>query len=256
MIEGPDGLVLIDTGLGTQDIMRPKHRIPGPILNTVLGLALDQKETAITQVRALGLHPRDVRHIVLTHLDFDHAGGLADFPEAQVHVFTDELHNFLNSANPIDMIRYSQEQIAHQPDWEVHELEGERWMEFEAVRAMTVGSSDILLVPLAGHTRGHCGVAIRAGDGWILHSGDALFDLNELDPEGRHLPVGLRTFENMLQYDREKRIQNVERLRELKKAHGDSIHFICSHDPDGFEADAADGIKEFASTRIGRAEML
>jgi glyoxylase-like metal-dependent hydrolase (beta-lactamase superfamily II) len=23
-----------------------------------------------------------VRHIVLTHLDFDHAGGLEDFPEA------------------------------------------------------------------------------------------------------------------------------------------------------------------------------
>lgn len=30
--------------------------------------------------------PRDVKHIVLTHLDFDHAGGLDDFPWATVHM--------------------------------------------------------------------------------------------------------------------------------------------------------------------------
>lgn len=32
------------------------------------------------------MNVRDVRHIVLTHLDFDHAGGLDDFPEATVHM--------------------------------------------------------------------------------------------------------------------------------------------------------------------------
>jgi hypothetical protein len=29
------------------------------------------------------------------------------------------------------------------------------------------------LVPLFGHTRGHCGVAIRNGSGWLFHVGDA-----------------------------------------------------------------------------------
>ncbi len=29
------------------------------------------------------------------------------------------------------------------------------------------------LVPLFGHTRGHCGVAVRTEQGWLFHAGDA-----------------------------------------------------------------------------------
>ncbi|WP_223281445.1 MBL fold metallo-hydrolase [Streptomyces antnestii] len=43
---------------------------------------LDTGETAVRQVAALGYDIEDVRHIVLTHLDLDHAGGLRDFPPA------------------------------------------------------------------------------------------------------------------------------------------------------------------------------
>lgn len=39
------------------------------------------------QIRRLGYAASDVCHIVLTELDFDHAGGLEDFPDARVHVF-------------------------------------------------------------------------------------------------------------------------------------------------------------------------
>src|SRR5690606_14231483 len=42
--------------------------------------------TAARQVLALGHAPADVTDIVLTHLDFDHAGGLDDFPNATVHL--------------------------------------------------------------------------------------------------------------------------------------------------------------------------
>jgi glyoxylase-like metal-dependent hydrolase (beta-lactamase superfamily II) len=51
---------------------------------------LRRAETAREQVRWLGHAPRDVRHIVVTRLDFDHVGGLEDFPDATVHVFAGE----------------------------------------------------------------------------------------------------------------------------------------------------------------------
>jgi glyoxylase-like metal-dependent hydrolase (beta-lactamase superfamily II) len=48
---------------------------------------LVEEETAVAQVRALGHDPADVTDIVLTHMDFDHVGGLGDFPQATVHVY-------------------------------------------------------------------------------------------------------------------------------------------------------------------------
>ena len=47
---------------------------------------LDPAETAVRQVEALGYSKSDVRHLLLTHLDRDHAGGIPDFPNAKVHV--------------------------------------------------------------------------------------------------------------------------------------------------------------------------
>src|SRR3546814_3596661 len=42
---------------------------------------------------------------------------------------------------------------AHGPKWQTHSIAGERWNGFDAVRALGDGDDEILLVPLAGHTR-------------------------------------------------------------------------------------------------------
>lgn len=42
------------------------------------------------QVRGLGYQPGDVPHVVLTHLDVDHTGGLHDIPHATLHVMDAE----------------------------------------------------------------------------------------------------------------------------------------------------------------------
>src|SRR3546814_2014529 len=72
--------------------------------------------------------------------------------------------------------RYEARLWAHGPKWQTHSIAGERWNGFDAVRALGDGDDEILLVPLAGHTRGHTGVAIRDNGGWRLHCGDAYLD--------------------------------------------------------------------------------
>jgi glyoxylase-like metal-dependent hydrolase (beta-lactamase superfamily II) len=84
------GLVLVDTGIGLHDVARPVARLGRPFL-WALQPRLEPAETAVRQIAALGYQSTDVRHVVLTHLDVDHAGGLADFPQAQVHVHATEL---------------------------------------------------------------------------------------------------------------------------------------------------------------------
>ena len=84
LVETDHGLVLVDTGMGVHD-----HTSPGPMVRAFsawLNVTRDPEQTAVRQLARLGYHPEDVRHIVLTHLHFDHAGGLPDFPHAHVHV--------------------------------------------------------------------------------------------------------------------------------------------------------------------------
>ena len=47
-------------------------------------------QTAAAQLRARGIEPAEIRLIVMTHLHFDHASALADFPAATVLVSGDE----------------------------------------------------------------------------------------------------------------------------------------------------------------------
>ncbi len=90
LVETDQGLVLVDTGFGVRDVTRPYQRI-SPLFIHLNRIQFDRRATALHQVEALGFSRRDVRHIVLTHLDFDHAGGLEDFPDATVHVMGVEL---------------------------------------------------------------------------------------------------------------------------------------------------------------------
>src|SRR5262245_1849571 len=62
LLEGPDGLVLVDTGVGIEDCEEPRERL-GSMFLTLAAPALRPEETALRQVERLGFSARDVRHI-------------------------------------------------------------------------------------------------------------------------------------------------------------------------------------------------
>ena len=90
LLETDQGLVLVDTGFGLEDVRNPRPRL-SPFFLNLNRPRLNEDMTAVRQIERLGFKAEDVRHIVLTHLDFDHAGGLDDFPMARVHVMNDEV---------------------------------------------------------------------------------------------------------------------------------------------------------------------
>ncbi|HKJ36223.1 MAG TPA: MBL fold metallo-hydrolase [Solirubrobacterales bacterium] len=226
-IESNDGIVLVDTGLGTADCSNPART--GGLFRVSTRPRFAVEETAIERLRGLGFAPADVRHIVLTHLDVDHAGGLGDFPDAQVHVFRTEMQAALNPGVR-EKLRYVSEQWAHGPAWVPYETAGDSWFGFESVRAIEGLDVEVAIVPIAGHTRGHSAVAVRSGDGWLLHCGDGYFHRAEMEqpPEP---PPGIKLFQSVVDLDRKQRLANQDRLRRLNSEHGSEIEIFCAHDP-------------------------
>jgi glyoxylase-like metal-dependent hydrolase (beta-lactamase superfamily II) len=236
LIESGDSLVLVDTGFGTDDVAHPYRRLGAPFAAAFRPRA-ELGETAVSRIRELGLDPADVRHIAVTHLDLDHAGGLPDFPDAEVHAFAPEVPAATQPALR-DRARYRPPHFAHGPRFVEHAVDGDAWFGFQSVRLLPDTDPEIVLVPLPGHSRGHSAIAVRDGDGWLLHCGDAYFYRGEVSTPPS-CPRALRMFQTAIADDNGSRVANQERLRELAREHGDEVRLVCAHDPVEFARERA-----------------
>ncbi|MBW6530568.1 MBL fold metallo-hydrolase [Sphingomonas citri] len=238
LIESAAGLVLVDTGYGTRDVARPRQRLAEFFIE-LCNPQLRGEETARAQVIARGFDPADVRHIVLTHLDFDHAGGIEDFPNAAVHLLSREREVADARAGGafVGRRRYRPQQWDEAENWRLYPAGGgEPWFGFDAVRQLEGLPPELLLVPLAGHSWGHAGVAIQEDDGqWLLHAGDAYFFRGEVGSEAYHCPPGLRGYQKLMEVDRSARLANQRRLRRLSLDHAGEVRMFCAHDAVEFE---------------------
>ncbi|CAM4081504.1 N-acyl homoserine lactonase AttM [Mycobacterium basiliense] len=230
LVETNSGLVLVDTGFGIQDCLDP-HRV-GPFRH-VLRPALLRTETAAYQIEQLGHRISDVRHIVLTHFDFDHIGGLADFPEAHVHVTAAEVRGAVHAPSIRERLRYRSKQWAHGPNLVEHGPDGETWRGFASAKPLDAIGDGFVLVPTPGHTRGHAAVAIDVGDHWILHCGDAFYHHGTL--RRSRVPFVLRAQEELFAFNRTQLHDNQARLAELWQRREPQLLIICAHDPSLFE---------------------
>lgn len=235
LIETDAGLVLVDTGFGSRDVAHPGERLAA-FFRGLNRPQLPAEETAIAQVRALGFDPADVRHIVLSHLDFDHAGGLSDFPHARVHVTAMEKQSADMQAGGLFVgeRRYRPRQWDDVTDFRLYPMgSGETWHGFNAVRDLEGLPPEILLVPLAGHTAGHCGVAIAQPEGWLFYAADAYFYRGEMGGAYSCTP-GLAAYQKMMEVDRQARLDNQDKLHRLSTEAPD-IRIFCAHDAVEFD---------------------
>lgn len=236
-----DGLVLIDAGFGLGDVREPKRL--GLEFHVFLKADLAEEETAVRQIEKLGYDPADVRHVVLTHLDADHRGGLEDFPNAVAHVSAAEMQAATHPLTLLEKRRYQGNWMDH-AHWATYETFGDNWFGFAAVRQLQGLPPEILLIPLDGHTPGHSGVAIDTGatEGarWLLHAGDSFVCHSEIEHPPT-APLGVRMSNWLLQSNQSNRLHNVSRLAEL--ATNPTVDIFSAHE----EA----GLTKFLTTQAG-----
>jgi glyoxylase-like metal-dependent hydrolase (beta-lactamase superfamily II) len=227
LVETDNGLVLIDTGFGSKDgddaarRVGPSRRLIRPVLN--------REEAAVNQVERLGFHRDDVRHIVITHFDGDHIGGISDFPEAQIHVTAVEVLGAMRAPSRGERFRFRPVLWAHGPKIVEHTPDGEKWRGFAAAKELAEISPGIVMISLPGHTRGHACVAVDAGHRWVLHCGDAFFHHGTVDGTAA-MPRALAAFEWSVAFDRDMMRQNHARLVKLYTRREPDLYMVCSHD--------------------------
>lgn len=228
LVETDRGLVLIDTGLGVQDYLHTRARL-GRIIEKTGGIQHNLDLTAIAQIQRLGFSPRDVKHIMVSHLDFDHAGGISDFPEATVHILSTEFNAAQRAATLKDKARYKSAQFKNHRYWNfIEPAQGDSWFNLNRVQGFNLFHDEILMIPLHGHTEGHCGIAIKQNNGWLFFCGDAYYSHRQLNP-GIKLKALNRT-EMLFAVDNKLRLENLHKIQQLAQSEK-NIELICAHDP-------------------------
>jgi glyoxylase-like metal-dependent hydrolase (beta-lactamase superfamily II) len=227
LVETDKGLVLIDTGFGTQDYLHPQTRL-GRLFSKMSAIQFDFTLTAVAQIQQLGFQPSDVKHILVSHLDLDHAGGISDFPQATIHILSSE-YNAAQKLSMMNKLRYRPQQFKNHRHWNFLEPKnGESWFNFHKVQGFHMFNDEVLLIPLLGHTTGHCGIAIKQHNGWVFFCGDAYYSHLELDPNHK-LPL-LDKLERLFAENNTARLKTLSEIQRL--AHNEPrIEIICAHDP-------------------------
>jgi N-acyl homoserine lactone hydrolase len=170
LIDHPEGIMVVDTGQGTHllDCVSSLH----PYLRWEVEFRIEHDEEVGPRLRALGVRPRDVKRVVLTHLHIDHDGGLAHFPESEILVSRGELHTARGWAGRIRGYLPNRWPAWFNPA--ALDLTAESFGPFTASRRLT-DARDVIAVGTPGHTADHVSVIVVLEGITYVIAGDASY---------------------------------------------------------------------------------
>jgi glyoxylase-like metal-dependent hydrolase (beta-lactamase superfamily II) len=163
LVEHPSGTAVFDTGMHP-DLQHSTARMRSTA--ELFEVELTDAATVAGQLAARGVSPDDVDVAVVSHLHFDHCGGLVQLPEARVVVQQAEW----DAAFSGPLVDYG---VFNPDDFDLgHDrqaLDGEHDL---------FGDGSVVVVPTPGHTAGHQSLLV---EGRLLLTGDACYCRLALD---------------------------------------------------------------------------
>jgi N-acyl homoserine lactone hydrolase len=142
LVRHPEGLLLVDTGMGSHPEVDAHYRPRRRSLDTALAGA--------------GARVDEVRFVVNCHLHFDHCGG-----------------NPALAGRPIFTQRIELDAARRTPDYTLPDLVDAPGLRYELVDGEAEVLPGVLVVPTPGHTAGHQSLVVRRSDGTVVVAGQS-----------------------------------------------------------------------------------
>ena len=212
--------VLFDTGYATGEWHTGWR---GAVYRRLLPPSVRDADDVAARLRADGVDPASVSHVVLSHLHPDHVGGVRRFPHAtfvlsaghvrtlsdprlRAGVLTGLLPTWFSDAERI---------VLDEQALSIVEIGGTALSAHDLL-----GDGSYLVVDLPGHADGHLGALI---DGRVLLAGDAAWGSDLIHASGN-----LKALPRAVQHDAD---LYAATARSLSKIAASGIRVVCSHDP-------------------------
>jgi glyoxylase-like metal-dependent hydrolase (beta-lactamase superfamily II) len=197
-IIGRGGTVLVDTGSGPRTMAARGH---------------DHLRSPAAALRSLGAEAADITDVVTTHMHWDHAGNILDFPRARLHVQRAEMAHATGPSMCSGFLRrpYDAEQLG---EW-LTELYCGRVIFHQGDDEIAPGIS---IHHVGGHTPGMQIVRVSTARGKVVLASDAMHYYENLTAENP-FPVLVST------------IDYIEALRTVVRLADGPDHIIPGHDP-------------------------
>ncbi|MHC5112983.1 MAG: MBL fold metallo-hydrolase [Planctomycetota bacterium] len=220
----------------------------GPVMiETGPGVTTD----ALTRGLAdLGLTPRDVRHVLVTHIHFDHAGACGWLARQGATIYVHEFGR-RHLADPTRLVNSARRIYGDEMD--------ERWGEMLPVPAdriapvldldsIEVEGLRFRVLETPGHARHHHAFVLEIGDERVAFTGDAAGCFVGASPEYVSLPTPPPEFQLGAW------IATVERLEEERFDRIYPTHFGCVHDPAAHLGRVKRALREHAAFVLERLQ--
>lgn len=198
VIKGPHGTFVCDTGFDESASKERNRKITHPVGDSL---------------KALGVDPDKVDHVIATHLHWDHAGNYDLFPHARYHVQDTEMAYATGRCMCHQMLRrpFSEN--------DVHAM-------VNKVFAYRVDFHDgddeiapgITVHKLGGHSKGLQCVRVKTRRGYVVVSSDGCHLYSHMD-EGRVFPITYSVGDTL------------EGYKKILKLASSRNHFVPGHDP-------------------------
>ncbi len=216
------GPILVDTALHPSVDARPTANL-GRIFGAASKVELPDGDLS-TQLRDRDIDPKSIKTVVMTHLHYDHASGMSEFPNATFVMSDREWEAATTVPRPL-LHGYRRAHFDYLFDYRLIDFNGPLIDSYAAFgRSFDLfGDGSILLAFTPGHTAGHLSVVCRLRSHDFVIAGDAVYTREAL--AGNNLPP---LYDDMHQWLRSRR-----ELQRFAAGFPDAV-IVPGHDPDAF----------------------